>query len=78
MALFAARRLPTSQAPEVFLREPYNEKCDVFSFGVLAFELFSRQLLLTTYVNTDLGTGMGVRTPRDFAKKVGAGKCSST
>eukprot|EP00878_Enallax_costatus_P004189 GHUV01004418.1.p1 GENE.GHUV01004418.1~~GHUV01004418.1.p1 ORF type:complete len:382 (+),score=149.58 GHUV01004418.1:138-1283(+) len=35
-------------APEVFLRQPYNEKADVFSFGVLLYELVARCLLLFT------------------------------
>jgi serine/threonine protein kinase len=28
-------------APEVSLRKPYNEKCDVFSFGILLYEIIS-------------------------------------
>eukprot|EP00798_Chlamydomonas_sp_ICE-L_P001273 gene1273-32623_t len=32
-------------APEVYLRQPYNEKADVFSFGVVLYELFSSSLL---------------------------------
>jgi len=32
-------------APEVFRREKYNEKADIFSFAVIAFELLSRNLL---------------------------------
>jgi serine/threonine protein kinase len=35
-----------SMAPEVFLGQPYNEKVDVFSFGVLLYELLSRCLLM--------------------------------
>eukprot|EP01025_Chloroclados_australasicus_P062356 TRINITY_DN818_c0_g2_i3.p2 TRINITY_DN818_c0_g2~~TRINITY_DN818_c0_g2_i3.p2 ORF type:complete len:356 (-),score=28.79 TRINITY_DN818_c0_g2_i3:2257-3324(-) len=32
-------------APEVFMNRPYNEKVDVFSFGVIAFELFARDMI---------------------------------
>ena len=28
-------------APEVVLGKPYNEKCDVFSFGILLYEIIS-------------------------------------
>ena len=28
-------------APEVALGKPYNEKCDVFSFGILLYEIIS-------------------------------------
>lgn len=32
-------------APEVYRREPYNHKVDVFSFGAIMYELLSRSLL---------------------------------
>ncbi|EFJ47075.1 hypothetical protein VOLCADRAFT_61756, partial [Volvox carteri f. nagariensis] len=37
-------------APEVHRNMPYNEKVDVFSFGVLMYEVFSRTLLLVSAV----------------------------
>jgi len=36
-------------APEVFNRKPYNESVDVFSLGVILYELFSRSLLIYTH-----------------------------
>lgn len=35
-------------APEVYKRQPYNEKVDVFSFAILLYETFSRGLLVFT------------------------------
>ncbi len=32
-------------APEVYRREPYDHKCDVFSFGLVAYEALTAQLL---------------------------------
>ena len=40
-------------APEVLLGQPYNEKVDVFSFGVIAFEIFNRRLMASDYMNTN-------------------------
>jgi len=50
--------LPTAQtgqtgsslyiAPEVFHGQPYNEKADVFSFGVVLYELMARCLIMFT------------------------------
>ena len=39
-------------APEVLLQKPYNEKVDVFSFGIVVFELFSKRLVGADYLNT--------------------------
>ncbi len=36
-------------APEVFRREPYNEKADIFSLGVILYQLLARSLLLFTH-----------------------------
>ncbi|GIL60322.1 hypothetical protein Vafri_14952, partial [Volvox africanus] len=41
-------------APEVIRHEPYNEKVDVFSFGVVLYEVFGRVLLLELYSKDEL------------------------
>lgn len=55
-------------APEVVMNKPYNEKVDVFSFGVIIYELFSRRLLAADYMNT-----MEWDESKDHAYKVAAG-----
>jgi serine/threonine protein kinase len=42
----------TYMSPEVLLSKPYNEKVDVFSFGIIMCELFSKTLIATQYMNT--------------------------
>jgi serine/threonine protein kinase len=37
-------------APEVALGKPYNEKCDVFSFGILLYEIISLKAPFSTAV----------------------------
>ncbi|KXZ55469.1 hypothetical protein GPECTOR_2g1018 [Gonium pectorale] len=60
-------------APEVFMRQPYNAKCDVFSFGVLMYELWSHELLIFAYQNNAKANKLGVRSPHDYAQKVSEG-----
>ena len=36
----------------MFLNKPYNEKVDVFAFGIVIFEIFSKRLLVADYMNT--------------------------
>ena len=35
---------PCYLAPEVFQKKPFDEKVDVFSFGALLWELFSKEI----------------------------------
>uniref|UniRef100_A0A7N0RCY3 Protein kinase domain-containing protein n=1 Tax=Kalanchoe fedtschenkoi TaxID=63787 RepID=A0A7N0RCY3_KALFE len=55
-------------APEVFLSKPYDEKCDVFSFGVILNELMTGDY---PYIDTDLG-------PYQIAAGVAAGELRPT
>ncbi|GFR40831.1 hypothetical protein Agub_g1306 [Astrephomene gubernaculifera] len=41
-----------TMAPEVYMALPYNEKADVFSYGVVLYEIFSRTLLAVSHVGT--------------------------
>ncbi|PNH11801.1 Dual specificity protein kinase shkE [Tetrabaena socialis] len=41
-----------SMAPEVRLAQPYNEKIDVYAFGIFLFELWSRSLLAVSHIGT--------------------------
>ena len=38
---------PLLQAPEVFLGKPYDDKCDVFSFGIIAYEVIHRYQMIS-------------------------------
>ena len=40
-------------SPEVQRHEPYNEKTDIYSFGVMMYEVFARQMIVTTAVAAD-------------------------
>jgi serine/threonine protein kinase len=40
-------------APEVYLNHSYNEKSDVFSFGVVLYELFAKCLVVFTELPTN-------------------------
>ncbi|KAH7622707.1 hypothetical protein Ndes2526B_g03542 [Nannochloris sp. 'desiccata'] len=55
-------------APEVLLGEPYNEKVDVFSLGVIIFEVFSQRLIGADYLNS-----VGWDESEAHAHKVAAG-----
>eukprot|EP00798_Chlamydomonas_sp_ICE-L_P001727 gene1727-33134_t len=59
-------------APEVYLRQPYNEKADVFSFGVVLYELFASTLLaLECMTHTTLPTPM--EAAKAHSKRVSEG-----
>ncbi|XP_058078660.1 serine/threonine-protein kinase STY13-like [Magnolia sinica] len=55
-------------APEVIRVEPYDEKCDVYSFGIILNELITGQY---PYVDTDYG-------PFEIAREVGNGRLRPT
>lgn len=61
-------------APEVFNREAYNQQADVFSFGIVMYELLSRSLVALKEVPKG-------RSPEEFAERVSHGyrpSCTSS
>ena len=53
-------------APEVVLGKPYNEKCDVFSFGILLYEIISLKPPFSMAVNKNYSSlvAKGGKRPR--------------
>lgn len=41
-------------APEVFNNRPYNEKCDIYSFGVLLWQLIEMKCPFETYSSREI------------------------
>ncbi|GIL88102.1 hypothetical protein Vretifemale_16055, partial [Volvox reticuliferus] len=61
-------------APEAYKREPYNDKVDVYSLGILMYELFGRTNLTFTHISTKLPAfSRMLCNPGEFAERVAAG-----
>ncbi|KAH8265256.1 hypothetical protein KR038_002493, partial [Drosophila bunnanda] len=60
---------PAYMAPEVFRDEKYTDKCDIYSFGIMLWEMMSRQVPFSHLENSDNGYAVlgaaerGVRPP---------------
>ena len=62
---------PQTQAPELYRHDPFCEAADVFSFGVVAYELLARGALVSTHVGS--GVLQGVGSAEDYARVVAGG-----
>lgn len=68
--LFSYATMPPmfSRAPEVLMSRPYNERVDVYSFGIILYELFSKRLVSSDFINT-----MEYDESEIFAQKAASG-----
>ncbi|GIL47856.1 hypothetical protein Vafri_4496 [Volvox africanus] len=41
-----------TMAPEIKLKQPYNEKIDVYGFGIVLYEIWARSMLAVSYIGT--------------------------
>lgn len=61
-------------APEAYKNEPYNDKVDVYSLGILMYELFGRTSITYTHISTKLPAFSRMLCNADeFAERVAAG-----
>lgn len=48
------------QAPEVYTKKPYTEKADVYSYGIMAYEILHYYMLIAatngSYAECEVGT----------------------
>lgn len=44
---YGPRRVSALQAPEVYRQEAYNEKADVYSYSIIAYELLHRYMMIS-------------------------------
>lgn len=61
-------------APEVYRSEPYNDRVDVFGFGIFMYEVMARSLLAFTHVGTrPAGISQLLADSNAYAERVAKG-----